>query len=150
MSKQLLTSKDVAELKKNPYVEFVNNRQIRFTEGFKQLAFEEMSKGKPVRDVFRAAGFDVAVIGEKRMENFRSSVEKQADREGGFADKRADNRRREAQSTEAKQAQRIRELEHRLAYLEQENDFLKKIQQVEKDFDAKAVNSNCSHKPNTK
>ena len=150
MSKHLFSSKAVAELKEHPYVEFVNTRQIRFTAGFKQLAFEEMSRGKPVNDVFREAGLDPAVIGDKRIEHFRANVELQAERDGGFTDRRSDNHRHEAQTIEARQAQRIRELEHRLAYLEQENDFLKKIQQAEKDFDGKAVNPNCSHKPNTR
>ena len=36
-------------------------------------------------------------------------------------------------------AKRIRELEHRNAYLEQENDFLKKIQLLEKDCGKKAA-----------
>ena len=47
--------------------------------------------------------------------------------------------RKEAQSTEAQMAKRIRELEHRNAYLEQENDFLKKIQSLEKDCGKKAA-----------
>ena len=61
-----------------------------------------------------------------------------ADEKNGFADKRKDKSLQTPLSTEAQMMKRIRELEHRNAYLEQENDFLKKIQELEKACSGKA------------
>lgn len=65
------------------------------------------------------------------MENFRTNVEKAADREEGFADLRHNNHRHEATSTEAQLEKMLRQLKHQVAYLQQENDFLKKIKEAE-------------------
>ena len=72
------------------------------------------------------------------MENFRQSLVAKANAEGGFADKRRDKSLQAPPSTEAQMMKRIRELEHRNAYLEQENEFLKKIQELEKACSGKA------------
>ena len=141
MSTRLLTQEDVDKLKKNPYVASATVRNIRFTAEFKELAYDELCKGKSIREIFDEAGFDREVIGERRMINFRVGVERSAKREEGFADQRTNNSRQEAQSEEAKLAAKVRRLEHRLAYLEQENDFLKKIQEAEK-----AGGSKCRRK----
>ena len=78
-------------------------------------------------------------LGAKRLENFRAQVMKKAAEESGFADKRKDKSLQAAPSTEAQLRKRIRELEHRNAYLEQENEFLKKIQELEKGYAGKAA-----------
>lgn len=137
MSKILLTREQVKTLKENPYVQSATQRVITFTPEFKKWAYSEMAFGKPIQTVFREAGFDVEVIGEKRMQNFRFHLEKTAEREEGFEDLRKHNRRQENISTEAQLARKIRQLEHQVAYLQQENDFLKKIKEAEKAEEAK-------------
>lgn len=91
-----------------------------------------------MREIFTEAGFDVERMGKKRIECFRAHLMDKAAEEGGFADKRKDKSLQAPPSTEAQMMKRIRELEHRNAYLEQENEFLKKIQELEKDCDGKA------------
>ena len=59
------------------------------------------------------------------MKNLHLQVQK-AEKDVDFEDHRISNYRKESQSTEAQMAKRIRELEHRNAYHEQENEFLKK------------------------
>lgn len=102
------------------------------------MAYDEYCSGKSMRQIFADAGFDVEAIGSKRLQNFRSKLFEKAETEAGFEDGRKNNSRKEAQSTEAQMAKRIRELEHRVTYLEQENDFLKKIRSVEKGCSGKA------------
>lgn len=131
MSKRLLTQEQIKKLQENQYVKSVTPRVITFTSDFKQRAYDELYRGKPISQIFEEAGFDTKVIGMKRMENFRARLEKNADREEGFVDLRQNNRRQESMSTEAQMAQRLRQLEHQVAYLQQENDFLKKIREVE-------------------
>ena len=126
------------ELNENIYVERATEWTVSFTAEFKQLAYDEYYRGKSMREIFTEAGFDVEKLGEKRIQNFRSHLMDKADDERGFADKRKEKSIQAPPSTEAQMMKRIRELEHRNAYLEQENDFLKKIQELEKVCGGKA------------
>ena len=128
----------VNKLKEHPYVARATEWMVTFTPEFKRVAYEECYKGKSMREIFKDAGFDVKILGDKRLQNFRSAIFEKAESESGFEDCRKNNCRKEAQSTEAQMAKRIRELEHRNAYLEQENDFLKKIRSVEEAYGGKA------------
>ena len=116
-------------------------RVVTFTPEFKQYAYDELHKGKTMREIFTEVGFDVEKLGSKRLENFQTRLEKEAEREEGFADRRSGNHRQEAQTDETKLLKRLKQLEHQVAYLQQENDFLKKIEEAEK-----AVKKNCRRK----
>lgn len=146
MSTRLLSKEAVAELRKNPYVRSASQRCVSYTAAFKELAYEELCRGKTVRQIFEQSGFDVEVLGEKRLSNFRATVEALAESERGFEDGRKTNRRQEAQSTEAQLARKVKQLEHQVAYLQQENDFLKKIQEAGKELQQKAGGTNCRRK----
>ena len=115
----------IEKLREHPYVAKATEWSVSFTPEFKRLAYEEYHSGKPMREIFTEAGFDVEELGSKRLENFRNKLCERAD--DSFEDRRRSNSRKEPQSTEAQLIKRIRELEHRNAYLEQENAFLKKI-----------------------
>ena len=132
MSNKLLTSEQVKKLTKNPYVKSATKRAVVYTSEFRQLAYDELLKGKTIRQIFSEAGFDTEALGEIRIRGFQERLEKMVDRTEGFADLRKNNRRQEPKSNEAQLSKKIKQLEHRLAYLEQENDFLKKLQEAER------------------
>lgn len=138
MKRYPLSKEYVKELNEHRYVEKATEWSISFTSEFKQLAYDEYYRGKSMREIFTEAGFDIARLGEKRLQNFRNKLMVKASTETGFVDKRKDKSQQTPLSTEAQMMKRIRELEHRNAYLEQENDFLKKIQELEKDCGGKA------------
>lgn len=128
----------VQQLREHPYVESATEWTVSFTPEFKRLAYDEYYRGKSMREIFEEAGFDVEKLGAKRLENFRASLMQKAAEETGFADKRKDKSLQAPLSNEAALQKRIRELERRNAYLEQENEFLKKIQELEKGSSGKA------------
>ena len=138
MKRYPLPKEYVKELNEHRYVEQATEWTVSFTAEFKKLAYDEYYRGKSMREIFTEAGFDVEKLGEKRIQNFRSHLMEKADDEAGFADKRKEKSIQAPLSTEAQMMKRIRELEHRNAYLEQENDFLKKIQELEKACGGKA------------
>ena len=138
MKRYPLPKEYVKELNEHRYVEQATEWTVSFTAEFKQLAYDEYYRGKSMREIFTEVGFDVEKLGEKRIQNFRSHLMEKADDEAGFADKRKEKSIQAPLSTEAQMMKRIRELEHRNAYLEQENDFLKKIQELEKACGGKA------------
>lgn len=59
---------EIAALKRNPYVEDVNATRIMYTYKFKCMFMERYLAGERPVDIFRQAGFDVSVLGEKRIE----------------------------------------------------------------------------------
>ena len=138
MKRYPMSKEYVKELNEHRYVEKATEWTISFTREFKQLAYDEYYRGKSMREIFAEAGFEVRKLGEARVQNFRSHLIEKAREETGFADKRKDKSLQAPLSTEAQMIKRIRELEHRNAYLEQENDFLKKIQELEKACGGKA------------
>ena len=68
MARGMLSSAEMDELKKNPYVEDVNRQRILYTYEFKCFFMEQYLAGKRPVDIFRQAGFDVPMLGEKRIE----------------------------------------------------------------------------------
>ena len=142
MSKNVFTTEEVKTLAENPYVASVSKRALILTPEFKQRAYDELIRGKSIRQVFEDAGLDPSIVGETRMHGYRERILREAEREEGFQNLRKNNHRREAQSTQAQMAKRIRQLEHQVVYLQQENEFIKKIQQLEKGFDGKAGKRN--------
>ena len=138
MKRYLISKELVNELNEHPCVEKATEWTVQFTTEFKQHAYEEYCRGKSMREIFTEAGFNVEQLGLKRLENFRNGLMARANRASGFADTRKDKEMQEPPSTEAQMMKRIRELEHRNAYLEQENEFLKKIQELEKAYGGKA------------
>ncbi len=131
MSTRLLKREDVAKLRESMYVKTATSRCVIFTTEFKQLAYDQLHQGKTIRQIFEENGFEVEVLGAKRLENFQGSIEKQAEREEGFVDQRKNNQRKPAKDSEEDLKKKLRQMEHRLRYLEQENDFLKKIREIE-------------------
>lgn len=63
-----LSEWDIKKLNDNPYVKDVNEKQITYTEEFKRRFIDEYAAGKTPRQIFRDAGFDVGIIGKKRIE----------------------------------------------------------------------------------
>lgn len=139
MKRYPISKEYVKELNEHPYVAKATEWTVVFTVEFKQHAYDEIYRGKSMREIFTEAGFDVDRLGAKRLGNFRSHLMEKAKEESGFTDKRKDKALQAPPSTEAQMMKRIRELEHRNAYLEQENEFLKKIQELEKACGGKAA-----------
>ena len=128
----------VRQLREHRYVEAATEWTVSFTVEFQQHAYDEYYRGKSMREIFVEAGFDVEKLGRKRLENFRTRLMEKAAEESGFTDKRKDKSLQAPLSNEAALQKRIRELERRNAYLEQEIEFLKKIQELEKGSAGKA------------
>ena len=84
MSTRLLSREYVKELNEHIYVKSATQRTVNFTAEFKSYAYEELHKGKTIREIFKEAGFDIEKLGQKRLENFQTKVEKLAQRESGF------------------------------------------------------------------
>ena len=125
------TREQMEQLQDNQYVKSISTSTIRFTEEFKRYFYQQSKSGMSSKDIFLACGIDPDILGVKRIEGFRYTLNKQAKRDEGFTDKRQNNYRRPAKNGEETVEIRIKQLEHELAYTRQEVEFLKKLQMAD-------------------
>lgn len=128
MAKKPLNAEEIAELRSSPYVASIIGNRIKFTPEFKRMAYNQITQGRTMREVFEENGISPEILGESRIWGFAEKLRANADREEGFTDLRAQNSRKPAKETkEQTLSTRVEQLEHELAYTRQEVEFLKKI-----------------------
>ena len=69
MSKKIFNEQEILELSKNKYVKNVTSKGVTYTNEFKLQFIAEYETGKTSRMIFKDAGFDVDVIGVKRIDS---------------------------------------------------------------------------------
>ncbi|WP_027632860.1 HTH domain-containing protein, partial [Clostridium hydrogeniformans] len=67
MSEKLFSKEEIEILSNNKYVKNVSEKGITYTDEFKRLFIAENEKGKFPRDIFSECGFDINIIGLKRI-----------------------------------------------------------------------------------
>lgn len=90
MGRGKLTHEEIKILKENPYVQDVNENRVLYTDEFKKLFIEEYFNGKKPMTIFVEAGFDVGILGSKRIER-ASARWREANASGSLAEKNPKN-----------------------------------------------------------
>lgn len=137
--KNYFTQEQITKLRENLYVKNVSEKAITYTDEFKQLFYSEYKNGKPPSIILREMGFDPHVLGRRRINNFVRSVKKYEIRQEDFKDLRKGNSGRP--QTDLTPEERIVRLEHQIKYLKQENEFLKKIDFLDRQAQLKFTQS---------
>ena len=128
MAKKPLSAEEIAKLRGSPYIAGIIGNKITFTPEFKRIAYDQITNGKTMREVFEGHGIDPKILGNSRVWGFVEKLRAKAGREEGFTDLRTQNSRKPAKGTkEQTLAAKVEQLEHELAYTRQEVEFLKKI-----------------------
>ncbi|MGL5714437.1 MAG: IS3 family transposase [Paraclostridium sp.] len=133
MSRIKFTDKNVLELAKNIYVKNISNKSITYTNEFKIHFIAEYNNGKTPRQIFDEAGFNIDIIGTKRIECASSRWRKAYEKSGvlGLDDSRFNNSGRP----------RVRELtieeilakkDAEIEYLKAELELIKKLELEER------------------
>lgn len=133
MSKKQFTDWEILELSKNIHVKNISNKSITYTNEFKIQFIAEYSNGKTPRQIFNESGFDIDVIGPKRIESaslrWRNSYEKNGVL--GLDDTRFNNsgrpRMRELTTEEI-----ITKKDAEIKYLKAELELIKKLELEER------------------
>lgn len=110
---------DIVQLRESIYVDYVSEREVSFTEEFKRILWEQKKQGKNAPAIFREYGIDPQILGYKRIENLIKRL-----RAKSYETEVNSDSKHKALSLEDK----VRQLEHQLAYTQQEVELLKKIQ----------------------
>lgn len=126
------TMEEIELLRSNPNTYSVTPGKISFTESFHNQFWDEYSKGKSPTRIFLDAGYDVNILGPRRIEHFTAKVKRSLGSNTGYynglrsettapstGDKVTDDRLSDVDN-------QLRILTHQVAVLEQEMDFLKK------------------------
>lgn len=122
MTKKKFTEEEMLILKNNPYTQDITTDMIRFTNAFRQEYIRRyLNRDNPIK-IFYELGYDVEVLGKKRIYSFDSRIRGKA----------ADSKIIESKVRKEEDiAALIVKLQHEVAYLRQELEFLKKIIKLE-------------------
>lgn len=126
------TPEQKAKLAVNPYTLSVNDYQIRFTVAFKKyLLAEREAHGTPWKEIFRKAGYDPDVLGDKRIERITVRIRREAASEKGLHE--TASRKKISDKDLEKQQMRaaIHDLQNEVIRLNQMVEFLKKTQHLD-------------------
>lgn len=140
MNKRLFTQEEIEELSKNKYVSKVTPNCILYTEEFKSLYYQEYCNGLSTLQIFKNYGFDLDVLGRDRIHKFASDLRKKAKALESFEDKR------QYKTGPVRKAltkdEEIEQLRRQVSILKHENDFLKRIEFIDKKYQADQAPSN--------
>lgn len=140
------TTSQITELKKNPYVKKISESSITYSETFKELFILKYQQGIQPIEIFKKAGFDPLLLGQSRISNASYRWKKQTQRASGLKDTRSNNNGR-PRTKDLSDTQKLELLTNQVAYLKVENEFLKKLEQAEREAIWKA---NSKQKKNLK
>lgn len=124
------TKEQKEALEANPFTLSVNDYQIRFTVEFKKYLLTEREKNNtPWRDVFRKAGYDPDILGKNRMDAIINNIRKEAASPKGLHETTS-IKKRVIEQEKKNSEKAIRELQEEVIRLQQQIEFLKKIQML--------------------
>lgn len=133
MSNKTFTEEEVKILFQNKYVKNVSTKAITYTDEFKRIFIVENEKGKFPRDIFIAHGFDIDILGIKRIESSGKRWRAAYRNNGvdGLRDTRKGNtgRPREKELTLEEKYERLKAQNN---LLKAENELLKKLDMMER------------------
>ena len=133
MSNKLFTKEEVKILSENKYVKNVSTKGITYTDEFKNIFMIENEQGKFPRQIFDECGFDINIIGIKRIKSAGNRWRTSYNRNGvvGLTDTRKSNSGRPSVK-ELSIEMKYERLQAQNNLLKAENELLKKIQFLER------------------
>ena len=127
MSNILFTSEDITKLKENPWVKNVTEKAITYKDEFKVHFINEYNLGKTPKQIFKECGFDIKMLGDKRIEQCTARFKRQNLRAEGLSDTRSvkSGRIKDKVLTLEEENELLRK---KNLQLQQELEFLKKME----------------------
>lgn len=133
MSKIIFSLKEIKTLQKNPNVQRVSERAITYTDAFRNKFMDEYLAGKFPRQIFQENGFDIEVLGLKRIEQSAYRWKKAYEKNGliGLTDTRKTGSGRPL-IRELSPSEVIERQEAKIKLLEGQIELLKKLEVIER------------------
>ena len=139
MSKITFSTDDIKILSQNPNILRISDRAITYSDKFKRHFIEEYLTGKLPRVIFQESGFDIDIIGQKRVEQSAFRWMKSYNKDGiiGLRDTRSESSGR-PRKKELSQEEIIKRQDAKIKLLEEQVELLKKVDSIER----RLVNTN--------
>ena len=129
MSKRIFTKEQIEELQRNKNIVSCSEKSITYHKDFKILAVRQYQEGTSAPQIFKEAGFNIALIGSDNplacIRRWRKIFEKNG--EAGFAKETRGGPGRKKSLKDLTEKEKLKYLEAEVAYLKAENAFLAKL-----------------------
>ena len=135
MSKIIFNAFQIKQLEKNPNVIKVSERSITYSQSFKLKATKENLDGKGPTEIFIDHGFDLDMIGREKPQSCLKrwrKLYKQFGEEGFTEERRGKGSTGRPKKKEMTKDEQLKKAEARIAFLEAELAFLKKLDELER------------------
>ena len=134
MSRKLFTEEQQQLLRQNPYVYSVTASRLQLTKEFKELFLASYNAGESPRAILINCGFDISILGERRIysisSHIRSEYEKYGEFHEGYGSRSAPDGQPADYPHPVSEKDEIKQLRSEVNYLKQEMEFLKKISSI--------------------
>lgn len=131
----LLSESDRKRLSKNPNILKISEDHVIFTSVFKIYAVKENLKGRSPAEIFREAGVELSHFGstypKDTLKRWRNIFKKCGDK--GLKENRQ-GKKATGRPKKSFDLGDVKSMQERIAYLEAENEFLKKLRALEDQY----------------
>lgn len=137
MTNKRFTQEEMDIIRQNPYVVNVSPTRITYSLAFKKFALAQSQMGVKSTRIFPMAGFDPEMLGHSRMIAALKAFKREASSPEGLREPRCKSKEERLAEFAKEDYSRkhtkvaIRELQKKIVHLEQQIEFLKKIQSPE-------------------
>lgn len=135
MRKHIFSEVEQQILKKNPNVKKVSSKTITYSPDFKVHAVKESLNGKTSMMIFIEAGFNLEMIGRDKPKSCLQRwkrIYKSFGEEGLLRETRGKKATGRPISSSMTDAEKLKKAEAKIKYLEAELDFIKKLDELER------------------
>lgn len=131
----MFNENEIRQLEGNPNVENVTEKSITYSPAFKLAAVKAYKEGQTPMEIFLKAGFNMDIIGRKKpkhcLNRWRNSYQARGET-GLLEEQRGKGSTGRRPAGEVSTEEKLKRAEARIKLLEVENDFLKKLEALEK------------------
>ena len=145
MGKRYFTEEQINRLKDHPCIVHISEKSITYSDDFKARAVKVYETGVSPRMIFKNEGLSLNDLGFNRIDSSLKRWRSMSKREAGFRDTRSTNSKGRPRTRPRTPEEELKYLKDKVEYLEQENEFLKKLRALERQ-----VNAASKLKTNTK
>lgn len=126
--RKTFTEEELSEIRANPYVKSATASTVHFTASFKEEYWRRYTvECQSPCKILKEFGLDPEVLGQKRIDGITRHIREQADSGEGFYDVRKMTERKPMDGDQQLPTSRaILKMQHKIAYMEQELEFIKK------------------------
>jgi transposase len=132
MSKRHFTLEQINRLKDHPCIVHISEKAITYAEDFKVRAVSSYQAGLTPRVIFEQEGLSVQDLGKKRILSSLNRWRRMSRREDGLKDTRSTKTTGRPRTRPRTPEEELVYLRDKVEYLEQENEFLKKLKALER------------------